>query len=260
MQVDSLRFKLSAGMAVLITLVVSLLTGLGWFSSKSNNEAAIRLLNQSLQQQAEATLNDAAGGIAEETSALINRNFDMARSLSALLSSTAHGSGDKPYSRERVQQQAGALLRSNEAISALYAQFEANGYDQLDSQYDGTVEHSSKQGTMEIYWVRDGQNVKFVQVPDPAVKYVETRNQYGVREAEWYLCSRDSLKPCLMEPYLGDHAGQFGVADLAGLSGGDRRHFPRRGRGGHESAGAAGTGRTAGGAVVWRSGQTVSAE
>lgn len=202
MQVDSLRFKLSAGMAVLITLVVSLLTGLGWFSSKSNNEAAIRLLNQSLQQQAEATLNDAAGGIAEETSALINRNFDMARSLSALLSSTAHGSGDTPYSRERVQQQAGALLRSNEAISALYAQFEANGYDQLDSQYDGTVDHSSKQGTMEIYWVRDGQNVKFVQVPDPAVKYVETRNQYGVREAEWYLCSRDSLKPCLMEPYL----------------------------------------------------------
>jgi len=202
MQVDSLRFKLSAGMAVLITLVVSLLTGLGWFSSKANNEAAIRLLNQSLQQQAEATLNDAAGGIAEETSALINRNFDLARSLSALLSSTAHGSGDTPYSRERVQQQAGALLRSNDAISALYAQFEANGYDQLDSQYDGSQQHSSKQGTMEIYWVRDGQNVKFVQVPDPAVKYVETRNQYGVREAEWYLCSRDSLKPCLMEPYL----------------------------------------------------------
>jgi len=202
MQVDSLRFKLSAGMAVLITLVVSLLTGLGWFSSKSNNDAAVLLLNQSLQQQAEATLSDAASGIAEETSALINRNFDLAHSFSALLSSTAHGSGDTPYSRERVQQQAGALLRSNAGISALYAQFEANGYDQLDSQYDGSQQHSSKQGTMEIYWVRDGQDLKFVQVPDPAVKYVETRNQYGVREAEWYLCSRDSLKPCLMEPYL----------------------------------------------------------
>lgn len=202
MQVDSLRFKLSAGMAVLITLVVSLLTVLGWFSTKSNNDVAIALLNQSLQQQAEATLSDAAGGIAEETSALINRNFDLARSLSALLSSTAHGSGDTPYSRERVQQQAGVLLRSNTGISALYAQFEVNGYDQLDSQYDGTALHSSKQGTMEIYWVREGQDVKFVQVPDPAVKYVETRNQYGVREAEWYLCSRDSLKPCLMEPYL----------------------------------------------------------
>ena len=62
MQVDSLRFKLSAGMAVLITLVVSLLTVLGWFSTKSNNDVAIALLNQSLQQQAEATLSDAAGG------------------------------------------------------------------------------------------------------------------------------------------------------------------------------------------------------
>lgn len=202
MQVDSLRFKLSAGMAVLITVVASLLTGLGWLSAKNNNDAAIKLLNQSLQQQAEATLTDAATGIAAETSALLNRNFDMARTMSALLSSTAHGSGDTPYSRDRVQQQAGALLRSNPGVSALYAQFEANGYDQQDSQHDGSQVHSSNKGTLEIYWVRENQAVKFVQVPDPAVKYVSTLNQYGVREAEWYLCSRDSLKPCMMEPYL----------------------------------------------------------
>lgn len=202
MQVDSLGFKLSAGMAVLIVLVVALLTVLGWSSTKSNNEAAIRLLNQSLQQQAESTLSDAADRISAETSALINRNFDLTRSLSALLSSTAHGSGEIPYSRERVQQQGGVLLRSTPGISSLYAMFEADGYDQLDSQYDGTQQHSSKQGAMAIYWVREGQDVKFVQLPDSAMKYIETRNKYGVREAEWYLCSRDSLKPCIIEPYL----------------------------------------------------------
>lgn len=202
MQMDSLRFKLSAGMAVLIVLVVSFLTVLGWSSTKNNNDAAIRLLNQSLQQQAEATLSDAADRISAETSALINRNFDLTRSFSALLSSTAHGSGEAPYSRERIQQQGGILLGSNTDISSLYAMFEANGYDQLDSQYDDMQQHSSEQGAMAIYWVREGREVKFVQLADPAVKYIETRNKYGVREAEWYLCSRDSLEPCIIEPYL----------------------------------------------------------
>ena len=159
-------FKLSAGMAVLITLVVTLLTVLGWFSTKSNNDAAIALLQTvRCNNRPRRRCLIAAGGIAQETSALINRNFDLARSMSALLSSTAHGSADTPYSREQVQQQAGVLLRSNAGISALYAQFEANGYDQADSQHDGSQQHSSKQGTMEIYWVRDGQDVKFVQVP-----------------------------------------------------------------------------------------------
>ncbi len=41
----------------------------------------------------------------------------------------------------------------------------------------------------------------FSRTEDPATKYLDNRNEFGIREAEWYLCSRDSLKPCLMEPY-----------------------------------------------------------
>ena len=202
MQMNSLRFRQTAATGILMALVITLLTAFGWFATRANNDSAVDLLNQSLQQQAELTLSDAAAGIANETGALINRNYDLAKYLSALMSSTAHGSGQPPFSRERVQQLAGSLLAANPGISALYSQFETNGYDAQDSQFDGSAEHSSKQGTLEIYWVRENGGVKFVQVPDPAVKYADKRNQYGVREAEWYLCSRDSLKPCLMEPYL----------------------------------------------------------
>lgn len=202
MQLNSLRFRQTAATGLLMALVISLLTAFGWLSTRANNENAVALLNQSLQQQAQATLTEAAAGIANETGALINRNYDLAKYLSALMSSTAHGSGQAQFSRERAQQLAGSLLAANPGISALYTQFEANGYDQADSQHDGSQVHSSRQGTLEIYWVRENGALKFVQVPDPAVKYADKRNQYGIREAEWYLCSRDSLKPCLMEPYL----------------------------------------------------------
>lgn len=41
----------------------------------------------------------------------------------------------------------------------------------------------------------------FSRTEDPSVKYLDSRNELGIREAEWYLCSRDTKSPCIMEPY-----------------------------------------------------------
>ncbi|WP_240474953.1 methyl-accepting chemotaxis protein [Rheinheimera baltica] len=55
---------------------------------------------------------------------------------------------------------------------------------------------------MEVYWIRENNGLKFIQTEDPSIKYLDNRNELGLRESEWYLCSRDTLKPCLMEPYV----------------------------------------------------------
>ncbi|MCT6698966.1 methyl-accepting chemotaxis protein [Rheinheimera sp. 4Y26] len=202
MQVDSLRFKLTSGVALFIAISIGVMTAVGWYSMSRNNASAVALLSSSMQKQAEQTLTDAASGIAFETAALINRNFDLAKYYASILSATAHGGSQAPYQREQVQAMAGQLLTANTGVSALYGQFEPNGYDNADSNFGLEQSHSSAKGTLEVYWVREQDGVKFVQVPDPAVKYVETKNKHGIREAEWYLCSRDQKKPCLMEPYL----------------------------------------------------------
>lgn len=202
MQVDSLRFKLTSGVALFIAISIGVMTAVGWYSMSRNNASAVALLSSSMQKQAEQTLTDAATGIAFETAALINRNFDLAKYYASILSATAHGGSQAPYQREQVQAMAGQLLTANTGVSALYGQFEPNGYDNADSNFGLEQSHSSAKGTLEVYWVREQDGVKFVQVPDPAVKYVETKNKHGIREAEWYLCSRDQKKPCLMEPYL----------------------------------------------------------
>jgi methyl-accepting chemotaxis protein len=106
-------------------------------------------------------------------------------------------------SRRDLQETIGTILSEQQHLSSIYAQFEPDGYDGMDIYFtDGVDEHSSDDGTLEVYYYRDPQgNVTFSRTEDPSSKYLENRNEFGVREAEWYLCSRDSLKPCLMEPY-----------------------------------------------------------
>jgi methyl-accepting chemotaxis protein len=202
MKLNSLRFKLTFGVALLLSISIGSMALIGWYSMSSSNESAVTRLTQSVRTLAEQILTEAAQRTALETSAVLDRNFDTAKNFAAILSGTAVGSGQTPYSRDQVKAMAGHILASNTGISSLYSQFEPNGYDGADSQFSIANDHSSQTGTMEIYWVREQNQLKFVQTPDAAVKYKDSKNEFGVREAEWYLCSRDSKKACLMEPYL----------------------------------------------------------
>jgi methyl-accepting chemotaxis protein len=202
MQANSIRLKLTVGVATLLILSISAMAALAWYSMNGNNKSAVEELTQSLRHIANETLIDAAKGSAADTSAILDRYFDVTKNFAALLSGSAIGSNLTPYPREQVKAMAGQLLEVNSGVSSIYGQFEPNGYDGLDSSFSIKDEHSSQTGTMEIYWIREEDSVKFVQVPDASVKYKDTKNEFGVREAEWFLCSRDKKIACIMEPYL----------------------------------------------------------
>ncbi len=56
MQFDSLRFKLTFGVALFIAISIAVMTGVGWYSMSRNNASAVALLSSSMQTQAEQTL------------------------------------------------------------------------------------------------------------------------------------------------------------------------------------------------------------
>lgn len=202
MLLNSLRFKLTAGIAVLTAISIGSMTLIGWYSMQSSSQSAVDNVRQSLGQTAQAMLSAEARLTALETAALLNRNYDVAKNLASIMANTAQGSGLTPYSREQVQALTGHILAANNGISSVYTQYEPNGYDNRDAEFDASSAHSSKEGTLEVYWIRENSGLKFIQTEDPGIKYLDTRNELGLREAEWYLCSRDTLKPCLMEPYI----------------------------------------------------------
>ncbi|MBB1439663.1 methyl-accepting chemotaxis protein [Shewanella sp. SG41-4] len=186
--------------ALFIVTVITLSLSL-WLGLKEKNTNLAAEVEVALQKEINDKLSARAGEYGERIAGFINEAYRVPFSFAGLLEQT---SKKDPLSRERVELSLAAVLQKNNIISSMYAQFEPNGYDGLDDSYLQGSSHSvANAGTLEIYYTRnDDGTVEQNQVDDAAEKYVATLNEFGVREAEWYLCAKDSKKSCLMEPYL----------------------------------------------------------
>lgn len=199
----SLRQKLIWGAGLSLTLSLLILTWFGWSSMSKSGQQAVDDISAPFESLVFDSMSERAGLIALDTSMLIERGFDLARSASSVAEQTSAHSGSHTFSREQMQQFAYAMLRGNPHISSMYIHFEANGYDQSDADFvNTTLNHSSLEGTLELYWVRENGTINFHRMEDPSEKYSEVLDENQVRESEWYLCSLESRQACLSEPYL----------------------------------------------------------
>ncbi len=157
-------------------------------------------------QEVMGRLDSEAGKLSGNISGYINSAFRVPLSLASTLQSFIEGSGEK-LNRDQVNQLVGSTLARHKDISSMYAQFEPNGFDALDNEFVTSFKvplHTvSSTGSLEIYWIRtpDGK-IEQQEVEDPQEKWNEEVGEFGIREAEWYLCARDKSQPCIMEPYL----------------------------------------------------------
>ncbi|MCC5856350.1 MAG: HAMP domain-containing protein [Idiomarina sp.] len=203
MTYTSLRFKLTLGAALILLISMLLLTLYSWHSMSRSGSAAVAQVSPPLEQLVSASLEDAAQVFALDTQGLLNRSFNVAATLASIAQETAIGSGGQPFERETLKQLTLSILYANPDISSIYTQYETNGYDGRDNEFGLEDIHSSDTGSLDIYWVADGpRSAYFVQTEEAAEKYLTSLTEQGFREAEWYLCSRDTRRPCLIEPYL----------------------------------------------------------
>jgi methyl-accepting chemotaxis protein len=199
----SLRFKLYALVVSLllimgISIVVTAQLSLGAMEKRMTVETRDTVQGIVMDQ-----LGATAGKYGELVSGQFATAFRTPEVVSNVITRNIQSDSSGRISRSALQETIGAVLEEQESLSSIYAQFEPDGYDGQDRYFTGGVEeHSSDEGTLEIYYYRDPDgNVVFSRTEDPSVKYLDGRNEYGIREAEWYLCSRDTKAPCIMEPY-----------------------------------------------------------
>lgn len=199
----SLRQKLIWGAGLSLTLSLLILTWFGWSSMSKSGQQAVDDISEPFESMVFDSMSERAALIGQDTSMLIERGFDLARSASSVAEETSAHSGGHTFNREQMQQFTYAMLRGNPHISSMYLHFEPNGYDQRDADFVGThLNHSSLDGTLELYWVREDGTINFHRMEDPSEKYSEVLDENQVRESEWYLCSLESRRACLSEPYL----------------------------------------------------------
>ncbi len=197
----SLRFKLSLSVALILAFSMGSLSFVAWRSMSQNAATSIEHSASSMQETIDNRLRDIAQTNALKTSSLLNRNADIALHLASILSSTAIGSSAPNYSRAQVKQLTQDVLLASPSASAIYAQFDPNGYDGRDTEFANDRLYSSEIGSMALYWVANNGAAEFNRVSYSS-QTDASRDANGQRKSEWYLCSKDSLKTCLMEPYL----------------------------------------------------------
>lgn len=203
MQTLSLRLKLLlvTGMILVLTAVVIIV--LATLIFRTSVQTATDSMTLNLSQQAEEIMSETALGTSQEIQRLLASTIASVSVLQQQIARSALGAGDTtPYDRDQLKRMVLNTLESNPFVSSVYAQFEPNGYDGRDSEYAGNLSHSSNTGTIEIYFTREGDSLVFHETEDPGVKYIETLNEYGQREAEWYLCPKERQQTCITNPYL----------------------------------------------------------
>ncbi|MFQ3231734.1 MAG: methyl-accepting chemotaxis protein [Reinekea sp.] len=153
------------------------------------------------QAQAEEMLKTAALRAKTEVQYYLGESVAVVDSFAKVMSDTSINNNGQPLSREEVRTLTQSILKSAPNMNALYAQFEINAYDGRDADNIGNSRHSSDLGTLDTYWVlEDGDYVFYDSVHEE--KYYDERDDYGNREAEWYLCSYETSKHCVLDPYL----------------------------------------------------------
>ncbi|MDX1599040.1 MAG: methyl-accepting chemotaxis protein [Marinobacter sp.] len=199
----SLRFKLYALVITLLlvmggSIVVTAQLSLGDMEERMTTET-----RDTVQGIVMERLSATAGKYGELVSGQFATAFRTPEVVRNVIIRNIQADSSGRISRIALQETIGRVLEEQKSLSSVYAQFEPDAYDGQDRYFTGGVEeHSSDEGTLEIYFYRSPEGeVVFSRTEDPAVKYLDNRNEFGIREAEWYLCSRDTRKPCIMEPY-----------------------------------------------------------
>jgi methyl-accepting chemotaxis protein len=199
-----LKTKLLATVAVAFLVLVTVLVS----SLKTNLDTMkVRIVTQTqeaMEAEVLGRLSGEAGKLGNQIGGYIDSVMRIPITLSNTLSKSIESNQAILY-REQVNELVQNSLVANEDISSLYAQFEPNGFDglddeNLDSESIHTVPNS---GSLEVYFIRNDNNqVEQERVTDSTEKWNSEIGEFGVREAEWYLCSKDKGQPCALDPYL----------------------------------------------------------
>jgi len=196
--------KLIGSIAVaFILLMVILNVNLSFNLDEMKGELETKT-EQTMEQEILGRLYSEADKLGNEISGFINGAFRVPLTVAAQLEQSIENP-DTRLTRDQVNLLVESTLARHDNLSSMYAQFEANAYDGADTEFygSGDIHTTPDTGSLEIYWIRDPEGRLEQQlVEDSAEKNNATVGEFGIREAEWYLCSKDNGEPCISEPYL----------------------------------------------------------
>ncbi|WP_247686884.1 methyl-accepting chemotaxis protein [Pseudoalteromonas luteoviolacea] len=181
-------------MAVIAMLVITT-----WLHLQDENKKQSEQIQSVILSEINSRLAAQGDYYAQKIAAFLNSAYRVPNTLVGALESTLTA----PLARSDIQSMLKGALKASPDISSVYVHFEENAYDQKDAHFTNDAAHSVLgSGALEMYFTQDNVGITQHSVMSSSAKYSEALNRYGIREAEWYLCAKESKLPCIMEPYL----------------------------------------------------------
>lgn len=198
----SLSVKLLSVVGALFIVMSICYMAVSAYSLGNTEKVIVSQVSDEVSRQIEDTVRSKTDTIAAEIGSLFEQSFSVPAGLANQIKSNIEGDIPEPLNRDQVEALVSSTLKFGKT-SSLYAQFEDNQFDGKDSEYTQGYKHSViGNGSFEVYFVKeDSGNISQVVVESATEKHDATLDEYGFRAAEWYLCSKDSLKPCASNPY-----------------------------------------------------------
>ncbi|MEO4046250.1 methyl-accepting chemotaxis protein [Pseudomonas sp. CAU 1711] len=211
MRFKSIQFSVAllAGASILAVVVALVLYAL--FAGARTQE----LIQQRTQALLQETINQRLEAIADAQVGKLQRQFEqpmlVAKSLATLNSRLGQGMVDGTVlgtSREELSALVGEYLKDNPNLLDLYIGWEANAFDQDDDLYADQKENGyDATGRFMPWWYRDAGQLKRDALTAEQMESQE-RQPTGVRVGEYYLCPKETGKPCVIDPASYDYGGK----------------------------------------------------
>ncbi len=211
MRFKSIQFSVAflAGASILAVVVALVLYAL---FAGTRTQALVQQRTQDLLQE---SIHQRLRTIADAQVGKLQRQFEqpmlLSRSIATLNSRIGQplaGGTVLGTSREELSALLGEYLKDNSNLVDLYIGWEANAFDQDDDLYAGQKENGyDASGRFMPWWYRDGGQLKLEPL---TVELMEDqkRQATGVRTGEYYLCPKETGKPCVIDPAAYDFGGK----------------------------------------------------
>nr|MBO2511862.1 methyl-accepting chemotaxis protein [Gammaproteobacteria bacterium] len=208
MKFRSIQFSVAllAGASVLTVVVALVLYAL--FASARTQQVVQDSTRGLLQQVIEQRLV----ALAEAQVGRLQRQFEvpmtLAKSVATLNARMAPGNERLQLSREELSSLLVSYLKANPDLLDFFIGWEPNAFDQYDALYAGReAEGYDQTGRFMPWWYREGNAFKVLPLTAAQMES-EKRLPTGVREGEYYLCPKQSLQPCVVDPAAYDFGGK----------------------------------------------------
>ncbi|AYF90188.1 MULTISPECIES: methyl-accepting chemotaxis protein [unclassified Pseudomonas] len=212
MKFRSIQFSIAALAGASVLAVVAALVLYALFSGAKTQE----LVQQRTQALLEQVINDRLIALAGSQVSQIQRELELPlgiaknmANLNSLLGETDDAGNPKlSISREQLNNLVRQTTERNPKLNGSYIGWEPNGIDGADANYAGPKGNGyDGTGRFLPWWFRNADG----SVGQDAIGFMESEKMLptGVREGEYYLCSKERKKPCAIDPAPYDVGGKI---------------------------------------------------